>query len=166
MKNYEANCLYCGKKIQSTRKDAKYCSNSCRVMASRERKQNEITDKTSILVKFSDSEYSQLGKSAKSAGISVPDMVKYRSLLSLNDIESKENEIAALKEEIIKLKAHLSVYTKKPAFGIFLAVDKFEKEMIADSLYEIDLLDDEEDPTLEDQLIYLGKNCSILVEKK
>ncbi len=166
MKNYNVKCQYCGKMFKSTRKDAKYCSDSCRVMASRERTQSVQNNKNTVLVDYSDTEHNQLSKKAKSAGISVEDMIKYRSLVSLGDIESKAKEIATLEKEVVKLKAHLSVYTKKPAEGIFLPVDEFDKKMIEDSLYEIDLLDDEEDPTLEDQLIYLGKNCSELVRKK
>jgi len=170
MKNYKIACSNCGNEFTSSRKDAKYCSDSCRVTASRERKQNEITTKTSVFVKFSDTEYSQLGKIAKSAGISVEDMVKYRSLVSLGDIGSKEKEITALKEEVIKLKAHLSVYTKKSASGIFLPVNEDEKEFLKDVVKElkpgIDALfpDDNDTEPFESYLIYILKNAINLYE--
>ncbi len=170
MKTHEVICQHCGEKFQSTRKDAKYCSDSCRVMASRDRKQEKMNDKTSITVKFSDAEYKQLTETAISAGISVQEMVKYRSLASLENIESKDSEIRTLKEKIKKLKAHLSIYAKDPtSLGIFIPVDEGFHIEIAQANMR-DLMDKEkkrhpdtdEDSSLEDFMLYVLKNCQSL----
>ena len=168
MKNYELTCQHCEEKFQSTRKDAKYCSDSCRVMASRNRKQEKMNDKTSITVKFSDVEYKKLTETAKSAGISVQEMVKYRSLASFKNIDTKDSEIRTLKENIKKLKAHLSIYTKDPSsLGIFIPVDDGFNIEIAQANIR-DLMDKEkkqhpdEDSSLEDFMLFVLKNCHSL----
>lgn len=166
MKNYELTCAHCGKKFESNRKDTRYCSNSCRVMASRDRKKEIEPDETSVLIKYSPDEYKKLQRAAKSAGISVTDLVKYRGLTTLEDINGKTKEIDSLKQEVIQLKAHLSVYTKEPCSGIYLPADEIQKDMIRFNLNELDLLGEEdEDYTFEDELIYLGMNSLSLVKK-
>ena len=166
MKNYEVKCHYCGEVFQSQRKDTKYCSDSCRVMASRERKKENMPDETSVSVKFTPDEYKILSKTAKSAGISVEDTVKYRSLASMATIETKEDEIAELKKEVIRLKAHLSIFTKEPSAGIFLPADEdsvdFIRTMVEDNwkpLLDKQNPDSDNTEPLEEYMIYLLKNC-------
>ncbi len=50
MKNHKIVCRNCGNEFTSSRKDTRYCSNSCRVQASNIRKQENLTDKTSIIL--------------------------------------------------------------------------------------------------------------------
>ena len=166
MKNYELKCQHCGQQFQSSRKDTKYCSDSCRVMASRDRKQETEENNGEmkpVTVEYSVTEYANILKIAESADITVGEMVKFRSLVPANYLEAKENEINALKKEITKLKAHLSLYIKKPADGIFLPVSKSDKTDISFQVEELRLLADEEDATLEDKIIWLALNCAFYI---
>ena len=169
MKNYVLKCQYCGQEFNSSRKDARYCSDSCRVMASQQRKKEpkeENTEKTTVSVEYSDKEYAQLRDTAKAAGITVEETVKFRSLVSVNYLEDKDKEIQTLKKEITKLRAHLSIYTKKPAEGIFLPVSKGEKAEIIFQVEELNLLADEEDATLEDKISWLASNCALYIRSE
>jgi hypothetical protein len=122
-------------------------------MASRERTQS--SPKNTVSAEYTDTEFSQLRKTAKNAGISLEDLVKYRSLLDVGNIENKKREIMELKNNMTRLKAHLSVYTKSPGTGIFLPVDEKTKEEMQLALSG--LIDDESPKwTFEEKLIYLG----------
>ncbi len=163
--NYELTCQQCGKKFQSSRKGTKYCGNSCRVLASQKRKEkNETGKKTTISIDYSPTEHQKLLRVSKSTGISVEDMIKFRSLVSTGTIESKEKSIETLKKEITKLKAHLSFYTQKPLNGLFLPLTEKNKEEILFQVKELKILEDEPQATLEEKLIWLATNCIFIVD--
>ena len=157
MKKYTLKCQHCGEMFETSRKNTKYCSDSCRVMASRERKQNIDSEKTSVLVNYSEAEFNQLMQNAKSAGLSIEELVKYRSLITNVEIESNNSEIDTLKKEVAKLKAHLSIYTHKPSEGIFLEADELERDLLEVILAEV-LEDDGENYSLEEKIIYVARN--------
>ncbi len=169
MKKYDLTCQYCGENFQSSRKNTKYCSDSCRVMASNQRKkegEEENTEKKSVSVEFSAKEYAQLQDTAKAAGITVQEMVKYRSLVLGKSIELREKENETLKKEIAKLKAHLSLYTKKHVSGIFLPASKTKIRNIKMVFAEMFVLADEPDATLEDKILWLAENFDNYFDEK
>ena len=92
-------------------------------------------------------------------------MVKNRSLITIGNIEAKNNEINDLNREIVKLKAHLSIYTKNPASsGIFIPADEYSIEFIRRAVTELKpsinawVHDDNSMSTLEDYMLYILRN--------
>jgi hypothetical protein len=45
-------CAYCGLEHQAKRRSAKYCCNSCRTMACRDRKQKEVVEREKLLMQI------------------------------------------------------------------------------------------------------------------
>ena len=122
MKKYHLRCPQCGKDFMADRNDAKYCSNSCRAIASKQRKDTTLT------IEYTEDEIQQLNTVAKIAGLSTETLVKHKSILTGVNIQRDKKKIEGLKAEIASLKAHLSIFTNEiEQKGFYIKVEDEEE---------------------------------------
>lgn len=107
MKEYHLECQYCGFEFNAKRKDAQYCSDSCRTMASKQRK------KVVLEIEYTGAKLKQVKKQAKIAGITPESLIKQKSMLNSLDIQKYKKEIKDLEDENARLRALLSTFTNE-----------------------------------------------------
>ena len=130
MKNIALTCQYCGATFKASRQDAKYCSNSCRTLAHKQKNGWVPTGKTSIHLEYSSKEIKKLKREAKKVRFSTEELIKSKSLLSILDINKAVQKIESLKQEIKNLKIHLSFYSGEPARGFFIHTGYNQREQL------------------------------------
>jgi hypothetical protein len=123
MRKYSLICAYCDSEFESSRKDALYCSNSCRTMNSRDNKQKERPN-TNYKLDYSDEDNEVVVGKAEISGMEVDEYIKYISIHSIEDYSGYISEINELSKENKQLKAKLCYYTNDLNGGIFLDVDE------------------------------------------
>lgn len=126
MQKHKINCHHCGLEFESSRSDAMYCSLSCKTRASQIRSKK----KPGITISFAQDEFEELTETAKEFNLSVDDLIKYRSMITNDDLIQAN----VLNEELVlekkKLKAELSLHTKTKSDGIYLDIDDKHKQSI------------------------------------
>ena len=104
-------CKNCGDEFTSDRSTAKYCSDSCRVIYNKNKNSNDNRQRIEIF--FTETELNQINSIAEAKDIPVEQFIKYRSIMTVTDINDYQNEIVQLKNENEKLKTELSMYQEE-----------------------------------------------------
>ena len=123
MKEFNTECAYCGEKFTGKNRKAKYCSDSCRIMASRKRIEAHFAERNQYASYF-DRENSKLAKEKSKLFVEKESLTKNREefneiynkywpkILMHVDSESHLNfyrdELRLAKKEIDRLKLLLS----------------------------------------------------------
>ncbi len=123
MKNHQLICQQCGQEFESSRSDAKYCSQSCKTRASQIRSEK----KPVVKINFEQHEYEELLVTANDFNLSIEELVKYRSMLTSDDLKHADEMYKKQQYEIKMLKAELSLHTKSPSSGIYLDLSDKQK---------------------------------------
>ncbi|UBM61526.1 hypothetical protein LA303_08865 [Candidatus Sulfidibacterium hydrothermale] len=137
---HQLKCQYCGAEFTAERRNAKYCSDSCRTMASKKRlkqvpseeKVEERTEKLTLT--YSVKELNLLQTETDSANVPLEQFVRIKSLITQALLKENEKKIKRLTETTNKLKVQLSLYTSKPSQGFFIKMSlrrrkQLEKEL-------------------------------------
>lgn len=155
---YNLECAYCGSEFESKRSDALYCSDSCRTMNSRDKRQ-KVQPHAEYKLNYVGEEDQTISNKAKSVGMETEEYIKFISLNSVHDYSELLLEKRTLEDLNKKLKAKLSFFTGSLEKGIFLdieyethgqiyeAMDKYEKKF----------------NTLEEYVIYVSLNLNQVI---
>lgn len=136
MRKHKKNCKHCGQEFEPTRSDAMYCSNSCKTRASQIRsKQNPIVE-----ISFEQHELEELYETAEEFDLSLVELIKYKSLLNPDSLSFSDQMVDDLELENRKLRAELSMHTKKRGQGIFLDLTEAEEKSLLNTIDDIQML--------------------------
>ncbi len=138
MNKHQLKCQHCGVEFTSERSNTKYCSDSCRTMASRKRaEQDSLANGTKeITIEYSANELKQLQTESGFAGLPLEQFIKLKSLLTQIKLNENKDKMQKLNEEINRLKVRLSLYTNEPSNGIYVKVDRRLKAEIFEEMRE------------------------------
>lgn len=104
MKQTYKTCMHCSSEFESQRSDAKFCSNSCRTMYSREKANQK--PKT-IEIEFEVNEFEYLISKAVANKMRVEEYVQHKSLIRKLDFTDMQSQIEELKDENKRLRVEL-----------------------------------------------------------
>ncbi len=155
MNKHQLKCQHCGVEFTSERSNTKYCSDSCRTMASRKRaEQDSLANGTKeITIEYSANELKQLQTESGFAGLPLEQFIKLKSLLTQIKLNENKDKLQQLNEEINRLKVRLSLYTNEPSNGIYIKVDRKLKAEIFEEMSE-----NFPDMTLDEAITYVILN--------
>jgi hypothetical protein len=136
MRKYQFKCQHCGVEFMAERSNTKYCSDSCRTMASRKRAEQDslVNGTEEITIEYSSKEIKQLQTEADFTGLPLEQFIKLKSLLTKTRINDNKNKVQQLTEEINRLKVRLSLYTNESSDGIYIKVDRELKAEIFEEM--------------------------------
>lgn len=155
---YNLECAYCGSEFESKRSDALYCSDSCRTMNSRDKRQ-KVQPHAEYKLNYVGEEDQTISNKAKSVGMETEEYIKFISLNSVHDYSELLLEKRKLADLNKKLKAKLSFFTGSLEKGIFLDIDY---EMHGQIYQEMDRYEKKFD-TLEEYIIYVSSNMDRII---
>ena len=164
MMTHKIKCLRCGREFESHRTDAKYCSGTCRTLASKERNDTKTNvnhaKATRITLKFTNEEVNLLEERVNYSGLSLAEYVKIKSLSDTFTVNKDKNTLVNLQKENKLLKAELNYHRGDRNPGIYLDVDSDTKLKIRNSLSKYFKVDNYK---LEELIIYVSSEFSSII---
>ncbi len=156
---YNIECAYCGSEFESKRNDALYCSDSCRTMNSRDKRQ-KVQPNAEYKLNYVGEEDQTISNKAKLVGMETEEYIKFISLNSVHDYSELLLEKRTLEDLNKKLKAKLSFFTGSLEKGIFLDIDY---EMHGQIYQEMDRYEKNFN-TPEEYIIYVSSNMNKIIK--
>ena len=112
MKKHILTCQHCNTEFEAKRRDAKYCSNSCKTMASIERINKANASGQEVAVRYSYEEMRKVDKEARQLNMGTEKYVKAKSLMNMEIENNFQDKVYSLERENEKLKVELAYYKK------------------------------------------------------